>query len=96
MIGRKMKSLIVLSILVIVVIVTGSEFSDSRDDEVDRLLKKLNKPAFKSIKSPDGDMRNHPIYDNPLFKNHTIQMRPSSFPDGWNNSKTEKKNIVFQ
>lgn len=23
-------------------------------------------------------------------------MRPSSYPDGWNNSKTEKQNIVIQ
>jgi len=51
MIGRIMANLIVLYILVIeAMIVIGSESSDSRDAEINRLLKKLNKPFLKSIK----------------------------------------------
>nr|AAC16466.1 hypothetical protein [Arabidopsis thaliana] len=46
-----MANLIVLYILVIeAMIVIGSESSDSRDAEINRLLKKLNKPFLKSIK----------------------------------------------
>ncbi|ESQ39067.1 hypothetical protein EUTSA_v10001722mg [Eutrema salsugineum] len=105
----------VLSILIIAAILTRSEcsntqdaeidLSNTQDAEIDRLLKKLNKPALKSIKSPDGDiidcihMKNHPIYDHPLFQNHTIQLRPSSFPRKRNNesSNTRKNsNIVTQ
>lgn len=40
----------VLIILIIATIVTGNGFSNIDDAEVDRLLKKLNKPALKSIK----------------------------------------------
>ncbi|ESQ30913.1 hypothetical protein EUTSA_v10012162mg [Eutrema salsugineum] len=95
---------IVICILVIAEIVTGEEFSNTHDAKIDQLLKKLNKPALKSIKSPDGDiidcvhMKNHPIYDHPLFKNHTIQLRPSSYPNGWNgeSSTTKKQSIVTQ
>ncbi|CAF2163201.1 unnamed protein product [Brassica rapa subsp. narinosa] len=99
-----MASLTVFIILIIAVMVTGREYDDTRDAEIDELLKKLNKPALKSIKSPDGDiidcvhMKNHPIYNNPLFKNHTIQMRPSSYPKGWNKeaSKTQNHSMVMQ
>ncbi|XP_054813494.1 uncharacterized protein LOC129314149 [Prosopis cineraria] len=51
--------------------------------EVEKLLEKLNKPAVKSIKSPDGDMidcvniLNQPAFDNPKLKNHKVQMRPT-------------------
>ncbi|CAK9310323.1 unnamed protein product [Citrullus colocynthis] len=51
-------------------------------------LKKLNKPAVKSIKSPDGDiidcvhMAHQPAFDHPLLRNHTIQMKPNFHPEG--------------
>ncbi|EOA39301.1 hypothetical protein CARUB_v10012314mg [Capsella rubella] len=95
-------------VLIILIIATttviGNEIYDTHAAKVDRLLKKLNKPALKSIKSPDGDiidcvhMKNHPIYDHPLLRNHTIQMRPSSYPEGWNTepSHTKKENIATQ
>ncbi|KAF2551654.1 hypothetical protein F2Q68_00035485 [Brassica cretica] len=51
-----MAGLTVFSILIIAVKVTGREYDDTRDAEIDELLKKLNKPALKSIKSPDGDI----------------------------------------
>ncbi|KAK4279838.1 hypothetical protein QN277_011550 [Acacia crassicarpa] len=56
--------------------------------EVEKLLKKLNKPAVKSIKSPDGDIIDcvsilkQPAFDHPKLKNHKIKMRPSSYPKG--------------
>ncbi|KAL1191947.1 Protein neprosin [Cardamine amara subsp. amara] len=94
----------VFIILMVAMMVIRCDFFDTRNAEVDIILKKLNKPALKSIKSPDGDiidcvdMKNHPIYDHPLFRNHTIQMRPSFYPEKWNNesSDTEKQSIVTQ
>ncbi|KAM7255897.1 hypothetical protein ACFE04_011638 [Oxalis oulophora] len=47
----------------------------------------LNKPALKSIKSPDGDIidcvsiDNQPAFDHPLLKNHTIQLTPKFHPE---------------
>lgn len=49
MINQMMVS-VFLIILIIAAAVTGSEFSDTHDAKIDRLLKKLNKPALKSIK----------------------------------------------
>ncbi|THG13226.1 hypothetical protein TEA_008612 [Camellia sinensis var. sinensis] len=57
-------------------------------DDVYMQLMQLNKPALKSIKSPDGDIidcvhiSHQPAFDHPLLKNHTIQMRPSYHPEG--------------
>ncbi|EOA28754.1 hypothetical protein CARUB_v10024986mg [Capsella rubella] len=88
----------VLNILTISVIVTRSEVSNTHDDEIDKLLKKINKPFLKSIKIPDGDvidcvhMKNHSIYDHHLFKNHTIQMQPSYVPEESKNESTNTKN----
>ncbi|XXG45990.1 hypothetical protein AAC387_Pa02g0935 [Persea americana] len=53
--------------------------------ELRKELKRLNKPAIKSIKSEDGDIIDcvdiykQPALDHPLLKNHTIQMRPSFY-----------------
>ncbi|KAG2326142.1 hypothetical protein Bca52824_008870 [Brassica carinata] len=66
--------------------VYGRELSDHQEIEVERLLKGLNKPALKSIKSEDGDIidcvpiYSQPAFDHPLLKNHTIQMRPNFIP----------------
>nr|GMC82447.1 neprosin 1 [Ipomoea batatas] len=56
--------------------------------EVQKHLNRLNKPAVKSIKSPDGDIidcvhvSHQPAFQHPSFKNHTIQMRPNYHPEG--------------
>ncbi|XP_028803264.1 uncharacterized protein LOC114758387 [Neltuma alba] len=60
--------------------------SHSHKLEVDKLLKKLNKAAAKSIKSPDGDIidcvsiLNQPAFNHPKLKNHKIKMRPNFQP----------------
>ncbi|XP_054813503.1 uncharacterized protein LOC129314161 [Prosopis cineraria] len=65
-----------------------------KEHEVEKLLKKLNKPAVKSIKSPDGDIidyvhiLNQPAFDHPKLKNHKIQMRPTFHPKATNFSKS--------
>ncbi|XP_056843958.1 uncharacterized protein LOC108808812 [Raphanus sativus] len=67
--------------------VYGKEFSDHKEIEVERLLKRLNKHALLSIKSDDGDIidcvpvQSQLAFDHPLLKNHTIQMRPSFIPE---------------
>ncbi|XP_038721956.1 uncharacterized protein LOC120014107 [Tripterygium wilfordii] len=76
----------VLVFVLMIIPTTTYATSRSQSLEVQNLLKRLNKPHVKSIKSPDGDIidcvliHNQPAFDHPLLKNHTIQMRPSSFP----------------
>ncbi|KAM7528636.1 hypothetical protein LguiB_032046 [Lonicera macranthoides] len=56
--------------------------------EVQKHLNRLNKPAIKSIQSPDGDIidcvhiSHQPALDHPFLKDHKIQMRPSYHPEG--------------
>ncbi|XVF68512.1 hypothetical protein PTKIN_Ptkin11bG0008600 [Pterospermum kingtungense] len=68
--------------------------------KVQTQLKLLNKPAVKSIKSPDGDIidcikiTHQPAFDHPLLKNHTIQMTPNFHPErvfGQNKAYSKKK-----
>ncbi|KAK3409662.1 hypothetical protein EUGRSUZ_J01765 [Eucalyptus grandis] len=56
--------------------------------EVQKHLRRLNKPAVKSIQSPDGDVidcvhiSDQPAFDHPYLKDHKIQMRPNYHPEG--------------
>ncbi|KAG6526226.1 uncharacterized protein LOC122047452 [Zingiber officinale] len=63
-----------------------------------RHLKRLNKPPVKTITSPDGDtidcvhVSRQPAFDHPFLRNHTLQMRPTFFPEGIvNNVESHKK-----
>ncbi|XP_043692750.1 uncharacterized protein LOC122643164 [Telopea speciosissima] len=63
-------------------------FSNKEDSELEMMLKIINKPAKRIIKTEEGDVygcvdiNKQPAFDHPLLKNHTIQMKPSSFPKG--------------
>ncbi|GMH10268.1 hypothetical protein Nepgr_012109 [Nepenthes gracilis] len=68
--------------------------------DVAKHLKRLNKPPFHTIQSPDGDIidcvhiSRQPAFDHPFLKNHTIQIRPSYHPEGLfdeNKIATEQK-----
>ncbi|KAK4253612.1 hypothetical protein QN277_010263 [Acacia crassicarpa] len=65
-----------------------SNASSTQKLEVEKILKNLNKLAVKSIQSPDGDIIDcvdvlkQPAFDHPKLKDHKIQMRPSSYPEG--------------
>ncbi|XP_010532416.1 PREDICTED: uncharacterized protein LOC104808435 [Tarenaya hassleriana] len=90
-------------ILVITMLMITTAFSTLNEDEIERYLKQINKPAVKSIKIPDGDIidcvdiYNQLAFDNPLLKNHTIQMKPSSFPkDLPSTSYKQSEGIVTQ
>ncbi|KAF5198454.1 tRNA-splicing ligase RtcB [Thalictrum thalictroides] len=86
----------------------GRKGTSKQNLKVQKYLKSLNKPAMKTIKSPDGDIidcihvSNQPAFDHPLLQNHTIQMRPTYYPDGlYDESKIlskpkEKSNSVTQ
>ncbi|EOA28644.1 hypothetical protein CARUB_v10024866mg [Capsella rubella] len=92
------------SLMVIAVIISpcvyGKDLPDQREIQVQKLLKRLNKPALKSIKSGDGDIidcvpiTTQPALDHPLLKNHTIQMRPSFIPKGDHYTKKDAKAIT--
>ncbi|THG19946.1 hypothetical protein TEA_021567 [Camellia sinensis var. sinensis] len=68
-------------LLVLTLLCNGGivSISGNKLDDVYKQLKQLNKPALKSIKSPDGDIidcvhiSHQPAFDHPLLKNHTIQ-----------------------
>ncbi|XP_054813491.1 uncharacterized protein LOC129314146 [Prosopis cineraria] len=78
----------------------GVQGSSSQKLEVENLLKKLNKPAAKSIKCPDGDiidcvsLLKQPAFDHPKLRNHKIKMRPTFRPEEKTiseNSKTSSR-----
>ncbi|KAE9621525.1 putative neprosin activation peptide [Lupinus albus] len=56
--------------------------------QVQKHLKKINKPHVKSIKSPDGDIidcvnvSDQIAFDHPQLNSHKIQMRPNYHPEG--------------
>ncbi|KAL3649338.1 hypothetical protein CASFOL_005741 [Castilleja foliolosa] len=56
--------------------------------EVQKHLKRLNKPPIETIESPDGDIidcvhiSHQPAFDHPFLKDHKIQARPSYHPEG--------------
>ncbi|XP_068655751.1 uncharacterized protein [Aristolochia californica] len=59
--------------------------------EMKRLLKSLNKPALKSIKTENRDIFDcvdiykQPAFDHPLMQNYTIPKKPT-FPPKWGNA----------
>ncbi|KAM0937590.1 putative neprosin [Dioscorea sansibarensis] len=74
-------------VLLVIVLVFFSAVG-SGGVSISRHIKRLNKPAVKSIKSADGDVIDcvhislQPAFDHPFLKNHTIQMMPSFHPEG--------------
>ncbi|KAJ0962701.1 hypothetical protein J5N97_027823 [Dioscorea zingiberensis] len=64
-----------------------SNLTIDEDLDIERQLKLLNKPAIKTIVD-DGDIYDcvdiykQPAFDHPSLKNHKIQLRPNSYPDG--------------
>nr|GMD71762.1 tRNA-splicing ligase RtcB [Ipomoea batatas] len=82
----------VLVLLMMMISVSGAVKKQSMVETngflVQKHLNRLNKPAVKSIQSPDGDiidcvhMSHQPAFDHPFLKNHTIQMRPNYHPEG--------------
>ncbi|XP_020212824.1 uncharacterized protein LOC109797254 [Cajanus cajan] len=73
--------------------------------EIEAKLKRLNKPALKTIKSEDGDIIDcvdiykQPAFDHPALKNHTIKMMPDFLLESQNSSTeeaSESRTVIFQ
>ncbi|MCL7031443.1 hypothetical protein MKW94_014341 [Papaver nudicaule] len=66
------------------------------DFMVEEKLKLLNKPSLKTIQTDYGDVIDcvdiykQPAFDNPSLANHTIQMKPSSYPI----TKSENRTLI--
>ncbi|KAM7266310.1 hypothetical protein ACFE04_004207 [Oxalis oulophora] len=73
---RRISSLFLALVLASLSIISAIS---NQNHEILDLLKRLNKPAIKSIKSSDGDIidcvkiEDQPAFDHPLLKNHTIE-----------------------
>ncbi|XP_010545136.1 PREDICTED: uncharacterized protein LOC104817584 [Tarenaya hassleriana] len=105
MFHRTVSSMLFLVITALVITTSSGrrEISELQEVEIQRHLKRINKPAVKSIKSLDGDIfdcvniTNQLAFDHPLLKNHTIQMRPSFIPkDLFRNDKKQSGLISTQ
>ncbi|OIW08127.1 hypothetical protein TanjilG_06670 [Lupinus angustifolius] len=72
---------------------------DHEDLELERQLKLINKPPLKTIQE-DGyivdciDINKQPAFDNPLLKNHKIQLKPSF--EVTNTNSTRLSSIGFE
>ncbi|CAN6373632.1 unnamed protein product [Urochloa humidicola] len=79
---------LVVALSAVAAAVGVADTAEQRRRQVRSLLKRLNKAPVASIQSPDGDIidcvhiSKQPAFDHPLLKNHTIQMRPSYYPEG--------------
>ncbi|XP_042497668.1 uncharacterized protein LOC122076438 [Macadamia integrifolia] len=69
-------------------IVEGRSITKEEYLQMKEHMKFLNKPAVKSIQTTYGDIFDcvdiykQPALDHPLLRNHTIQMRPNTYPKG--------------
>eukprot|EP00249_Psilotum_nudum_P000514 c12308_g1_i2 orf=774-1685(+) len=88
----KIESWALITLLFIIFGICGRAFSRDLPTggklfRIQQHLKRLNKPAIRSIHSPDGDiidcvlLSQQPAFDHPKLRNHTIQMQPI-FPEG--------------
>ncbi|XP_020873527.1 uncharacterized protein LOC110226370 [Arabidopsis lyrata subsp. lyrata] len=71
---------------------------EEEENELERLLKNINKPAIKSFRTKHGDtldcidIHKQLAFDHSLLINHSIQLRPTTIPK-WtisNNNNSEK------
>ncbi|KAL4192192.1 hypothetical protein AMTRI_Chr06g192740 [Amborella trichopoda] len=73
--------------------VRGGRATLGEELEAGKHLKLENRPIIKTIKSEDKavgdcvDFYKQPAFDHPLLKNHSVQMKPSSYPVGFTSEK---------
>jgi len=78
------RGLLALFVLLSWPTIEGISLSKEQDAEFQRELMTINKPAVKTIKTKHGhiydcvNIHEQPALDNPLLKNHKVQMTPSS------------------
>ncbi|KAK9736069.1 hypothetical protein RND81_04G247800 [Saponaria officinalis] len=79
---------LLLPLLLLQLLSSSSSAARTHKLQLQKHLRRLNKPSLKTILSPDGDMiecvhiSHQPAFDHPFLKNHTIQMRPDYHPEG--------------
>ncbi|EFH56981.1 hypothetical protein ARALYDRAFT_901274 [Arabidopsis lyrata subsp. lyrata] len=87
-----------VSLMMIVAIISpcvyGKEFPDHREMEVQNLLKRINKPALKSIKSEDGDIIDCVPIASPPALDHPLLKKPHSSGQVWHKNGECPENIV--
>ncbi|XP_068655248.1 protein neprosin-like [Aristolochia californica] len=70
--------------------------------EMEKYLATMNKPAVKTFMTEHGDIfdcvdiNKQPAFDNPLLKDHKIQLRPSSLPVGMQNKSSSSSFIAMK
>ncbi|XP_074559141.1 uncharacterized protein LOC141815073 [Curcuma longa] len=75
---------------------TARHLSEAEEKELQTQLKSLNKPYVKSFKDEYGitfdcvDMYKQPAFDHPLLKNHTLQIKSTSFPKSMNKNPSSE------
>ncbi|KAI3986895.1 hypothetical protein MKX01_014596 [Papaver californicum] len=76
--------------------------AEEDDIEIERELRVLNKKPVKTITIDDGDIIDcvdiykQPAFDNPLLKNHKIEMNPSSIPGETTNKTISSSSSIFR
>ncbi|KAK9716593.1 hypothetical protein RND81_06G244300 [Saponaria officinalis] len=91
-----------LVVMLVTYLFQGLMAMSSREQEIEKLLQSINKPAVTSFKTTYGDIldcveiRKQLAFDHPLLKNHTIQMRPTvDIPKPINSSNVLKSQQIL-
>ncbi|KAM7272511.1 hypothetical protein ACFE04_027174 [Oxalis oulophora] len=90
---------VILFLALVLTTYVVSANSTQNEQEVLDYLKRLNKPAVKSIKSSDGDIidcvkiTDQPAFDHPSLKNHTIKLSPKYDPTTMKGQKTNNDEV---
>ncbi|KAK9716592.1 hypothetical protein RND81_06G244200 [Saponaria officinalis] len=91
-----------LVVMLVTYLFQGLMAMSSQEQEIEKLLQSINKPAVASFKTTYGDIldcveiRKQLAFDHPLLKNHSIQMRPTvDIPKPINSSKVLKSQQIL-
>ncbi|CAH8275617.1 unnamed protein product [Arabidopsis lyrata] len=98
---RYSNKLILLTLSTMALILVGESHksvpSDEEEEEMEKLLNYLNKPALKSFQTEPGyildciDIQKQLAFDHPLLKNHSIKLKPTIIPKWTKDNNTSHK-----
>ncbi|CAF2072939.1 BnaC01g21610D [Brassica napus] len=87
----------VLLTITLVLLTEAAIPSEEEKKELERQLKAINKPAIKSFKTEHGvifdciDIHKQLAFDHPLLKNHSVQLKPATVPEGITSNNISSK-----
>uniref|UniRef100_A0A0D3A7M9 Neprosin PEP catalytic domain-containing protein n=1 Tax=Brassica oleracea var. oleracea TaxID=109376 RepID=A0A0D3A7M9_BRAOL len=87
----------VLLTITLVLLTEAAIPSEEEKKELERQLKAINKPAIKSFKTEHGvifdciDIHKQLAFDHPLLKNHSVQRKPATVPEGITSNNISSK-----